>query len=156
MNPRKPTFLHGQHTAGAGASKLDVVSGHDERSALVGEASQYCRQVAAPRRIERSRGFVHQEERRSHCQRPRYGDALCFTPRQLTRICIGPVPDAEPLEELARATFRLRTGLTLYVHRRQPHVVQRREVLKEMMKLKHHPDLAMQLSPRIPSGHRAR
>ena len=56
--------------------------------------------------------------------------------------------DAKRAQQLARAALRLRQRDAVRVHRREPHVLERRQVLEEVMKLKDEADLAAKRAQR--------
>ena len=58
------------------------------------------------------------------------------------------MPDAEFLEQRLSAPFGVGPRNAVHVDRREPHVVNSREVLEEKVELEHHADLAIAVPAR--------
>jgi len=122
-----------------------------ERSLGAGQSSQSFRQFPSPRGVERGGWFVHQENRWADRQGASNGHPLRFAARQFVRKRIGPGTHAKLLEQLTRNAFGVRLRLPEHMHRREPNVLQCREISKEVVKLEHHSDTAVQVTPRVAS-----
>ena len=124
------------------------MGGDDDRAILTGQPSQEIAELAAARGVERRRRLIHQEQRRVDRERARDRHALRFPTRELARQRLLAVLDAERAQQLARAALRFRQRDAVRVHRREPHVLERRQVLEQVMKLEDEADLAAKLAQR--------
>jgi len=93
------------------------------------------------RGIERRGGLVEQQQRRIDRKGAGDRDALRFPARQLARQRAGPVADAKLIEQRLRALSGLGDGHAQHLDRRQRNVVDRAEMLEQVVELEHHADL---------------
>jgi hypothetical protein len=93
-------------------------------------------------------GLVHEQDRWIGRQGTGNRHALGLAARQLSRQRASPMLDAEAFHQFHRATFRFWLPDTVHVNGRQPHILHRRHVFEEAMKLEDHADLAAQVPNR--------
>jgi hypothetical protein len=140
---------------GARACEFLVVSRHDECPAFRCQLTERGSQLAAAGWIERRGRFVHQQHGRANGKRAGDGHALRLSARQLARHSVCPSTYAEMIEQPAGFALGFGLGLTLHVNQRETDVVQRGEMLEEVMELKDHADPPVQLAERFATRQRA-
>ena len=87
-----------------------VVRGDDDDPAGAGDLAEQ-REHALDLDVVEVRGrLVGEHERRVVCQRPRDGDALLLSARQVGRAVVETVAEVDPLEQLVGTPARLRRG----------------------------------------------
>src|SRR4249919_1724185 len=75
-------FYNPQHSGGTAPRELFVVSRHDQGASIAQQSSQQIPQFHAPRLIERSRRFIHEQKWRIDGKGPSDGDPLRLSTRQ--------------------------------------------------------------------------
>src|SRR4029453_17163065 len=145
---KNPAFPNPQPAGGAAARKLFIVSRHDECAAIAEQSPQQIAELHAPRLIQRRRRLVPEQKRRVGGEGPCDGDPLRLSTRQLAWQRGRAMLHAQHGKQLARPALGLAQRHAVRVHRRKPHVLDRRQVLEQMMKLKDHPHLAPQCANR--------
>ena len=87
-----------------------VVRGDEHRRAAGVDVAEQVHDLERQIRVEVARRLVGQDERRLVDERARDRDALLLAARQLQRIRVHPVLQAQPLEHLERAALLLHRG----------------------------------------------
>ncbi len=98
-------------------------------------------ELVLARGIERCRRLVQEEKRRIDGEGARDGDSLRFPSRKLAAKSMRPMVDADLIEKRLSPPFRVGAGNSEHVHRSEPDVRERREVLEEKVELEDHSHL---------------
>ena len=87
--------------------KSHLMGHHDHGHAVAGEIGHDFQDLIDHFRVERRRRLVEEHDFRFHRQRAGDGDALLLAAREIGRIGVGFVGNADPLQEFAGDLFRL-------------------------------------------------
>src|SRR5262252_2920026 len=131
------------HDSGAVLRDVDLVCDeYDGDSALAIQALENPHDFDAGFRVEVPGRLVGQQDRRVVDQRARDGDALLLSARELVRMMVGAVAQADEFEHLLRTLVPLgRLHRVAAVEERQLDVVERRRPRQQVENLEHEPDL---------------
>src|SRR4029453_929516 len=139
---KNPAFPNPQHAGGAAACELFIVGRYDQCAPIAQQSSQQIPKFHAPSLIQRRCRFVHEQKRRIDGEGPGDGDPLRFPTRQFPRQRGAAMLPTQPGKQPARPALGLAQRYAVRMHRRKPHVFDRRQVLEQMMKLKKQTHLA--------------
>ncbi len=136
--------MHEHHAAAHVAGEAHLVRDHQQRHALRRQRLHDGQHLVDELGIERRRDLVAQEGDRLHGERPGDGDALLLAARELVRVGVELVREADLVENAPcdGLGFRLR-GL-LDDHLREHHVAARGMVREQVEALEDHADLQSQ------------
>ena len=70
---------HREHAVRAASHELFIVTGDEKGATASGQLPEDGSEIASTRRVERCRGFIHQQDLRPHRQRTCNRDTLRFT-----------------------------------------------------------------------------
>jgi hypothetical protein len=102
---------HDRHAIGQKDGLVDAMGNEHHRGcALLPDAEQFLLQRLACLRIERAKGLVHQQDFGAVGEYPGNRHALTHAARQLMRIVIGEIEQADKLKEPFRLAAPLRAG----------------------------------------------
>src|SRR5678810_966100 len=116
------------------------MSGDDDGRAVRRETADRRCQIVSPCGIQGGRRLVHEQQYRFHRDRSSDGHALGFTARQLVRSRVHSMSNAKLFQELLGVRFRFLAGDVRNVHGRLADVLKCRQMLEQMVELKHHAD----------------
>ena len=122
------------------AREVHLVRDDEHRHALACEIAHDDEHLADELRVEGRRDLVEEHHVRVHHQRPCDRDPLLLAARELVRVLIRLLLEADPREELARARLGVAPGHLPDPPRREREVVDRGEVREEVELLEDDPD----------------
>jgi hypothetical protein len=131
-------MIHEHHAVGDLACEAELM-GHDHhRHARPGELLHHGEHLTDELGIEGARWLVEQHQLRIHGERPGDGDALLLASRELGRIAVRLVGEADPVEQRPRLRVGSGGPLPEYLDRALGEVLQRGHVGKQVEALEHH------------------
>ena len=114
----------------------------DEQGRLAhdfGQLQKFILKPAADQRIERRKGFIHEQDFRIGCERPREPYALLHPPGQLSRHAVAVALQAHRFDHLV-GELHARESVDIAKLQRKGDVVAHRAVWQQRHVLKHHAD----------------
>src|SRR5271167_4368246 len=134
--------VHEDHRVGDGAREAHLVGDADHRHPFLGELDHDVEHFLDHLRIECRGRLVEQHDLGLHAQRAGDRDALLLPARELTRIFVGLLGDAHPLEIEPRRLLGLLPRRFAHPDRGEGQVLQHGQVREQVELLEHHADLA--------------
>jgi hypothetical protein len=136
---------------GCGDSSADAVAHHQrlfdgvrdeqQREAhLVPQLEQLLLHLAARERVERGEGLVHQQHARLHRQRAGNGHALLHAARELVRVHVGELGQADLVQVVQRALGRFLLAQRARGEQREHDVLLHRLPRRQLVELLEHDD----------------
>ena len=133
--------LHEQDFVGQGPDQADLVGGHDHGHPLLGQGPDYVNDLAHDLRVQGRCGFVQQQDFGIHGQGPGNGHPLLLPAGELCRVERLFICQAH-LGQFAHGPFHgLGAPLVFDFAKGNGHIVQGREMVKEVEILKNHAHL---------------
>ena len=133
---------HEDDAVGDAAREAHLVGHAEHRHAVLGQADHGVEHLLDHLRVERRGRLVEQHDLRVHAEGARNRDALLLAARELARVLVRLLRDADPRQVLHRRRLGFRRAQAARAHRRQRAVLQHGQVREQVELLEHHADLA--------------